>query len=97
MSSQEKAKLSNEILAFLSNHALIAANYDPDFDDEEDKFNGPDPSALYMAAMQLKNDQAPMDVHSDWSSGCYYPYTNARAKEWHDQLVASIKKHGETK
>ena len=50
-------QLANDILDFLDKYASISPNYNPDFDDDDDKYTGPDPGQLKIAAIKLKNGQ----------------------------------------
>jgi hypothetical protein len=86
------AQIASEILDFLSAHAKSKGDYDPRWDPEEDRFNGPDSSMLYAAASNLKKGLIPRKVHSDWGSGCYHPISDADAKAWHDRLVSQVNK-----
>lgn len=83
-------ELHEEIAEFLKKHAKIAASYDPEFDDEEDRFNGPDSSMLNCAAELMAQGKAPCLVHSEWGSGCYEPYYDGEARAWHDRLVDAV-------
>lgn len=84
--------LVSEIRNFLESHANISPNYDPDYDDPEDRFTGPDPSELSYAADILERGEKLESVpRSDWGSGCYGDYTDKQAKAWHDEIMKKIK------
>lgn len=82
-------ELAAEIRAFISKHAGIKPDYDPEFDDPEDRFTGPDASMLEAAAAYIEKERdIDFYVHSDWGSGTYHPYGDKVAKDWHDDLVS---------
>ncbi|WP_315922819.1 hypothetical protein [Mesorhizobium sp. SP-1A] len=85
--SDERTELAKEIRAFIDNHAKLSPSFDPQFDDPEDRFTGPDSALLSAAADALEADADYNYVHSDWGSGCYKPYADAKAQAWHDDLV----------
>lgn len=86
-----KKVLARQILEFLERYGQIRPDYDPNFEDEEDKFTGPDSAMLLVAARQLEQDQAPsFHVHSTWESGCYAPYSSQQGRELHDRLMKKI-------
>ena len=86
----DKQLLAMEILQFLDEHAKLSADYDSEWDDESFKFNGPDSTMLYDAAMKLKKDLTPARVQSDWGSGCYQPINDRTAQVIHNDLVSKI-------
>lgn len=88
--SDQKSDLVVEIIDFIEKHANISPSYDPDFDDPEDRFTGPDASLLNQAAIALETGQEYNFVHSDWGSGCYSPYGDDKARAWHDDLKQRI-------
>lgn len=88
--SIEMKQLANDILDFLDKYASISPNYNPDFDDDDDKYTGPDPGQLKIAAIKLKNGQKPNRVWSEWGSGCYKPYNSADGRKIHDDLLKRI-------
>ena len=88
----EMLLLSKEIDAFIAKYAKIKADFDPEFDDEEDRFNGPDASMMEAAAKQLADGQIPLRVHSDWGSGCYDTRVDSEGFKTHEDLVARIYK-----
>ena len=71
LQTEKMKKLSVDIFDFLSLYAKDSASYDPEFDDEEDRFNGPDSSMMFIAAKLLSQGRKPCVVLSDWGSGCY--------------------------
>lgn len=80
--------LVERIKNFLSNHAKIAADYDPDYDEPEARFNGPDSALLHTAMEAIKHGQKPPRLGSTWGSGCYRG--DQSAKQEHDALVALV-------
>jgi hypothetical protein len=87
----EHSELIAEIRDFIQKHAGISPNYDPKFDQPEDRFTGPDPSMLEGAAALLEaGKDIPFYVHSEWGSGCYKPYNDPEARTWHDDLVRKV-------
>lgn len=90
MDKQARSALAAEIAEFLLKHARVAADYDPAFDSPDARFNGPDAAMLNAAAAALQEDGEIPVVQSDWSSGCYSPYPDTRAKQWHDGLVRRL-------
>lgn len=82
----ERAELAAEIKEFIEKHANISPSYDPEHDDPEDRFTGPDASLMNHAALALEEDREFSFVHSDWGSGCYSPYGDKQARAWHDDL-----------
>ncbi len=70
------------------------ADYDPEYDDEEDVYGSPDAGNLFMIARQL-SEQGKLHeltrVDSSWESGGYSPYADPEARAKHDQLVVELK------
>lgn len=84
------AKLAEKIAKFLTLHANVSADYDPDFSDEEDLFASPDANILYCAQKLLEQQSflpKGFIVHSSWESGGYSPYNDAGARALHDEIV----------
>lgn len=88
----EMFKLSKEIKAFIAKYAKIKADYDPEYEDEEDRFNGPDSAMMELAAKQLEKGEIPIRVHSDWGSGCYNMFLDQDGFKVHEDLVSRIYK-----
>lgn len=88
----EMLQLSKEIKAFIAKYAKIKADFDPEWDDEDERFNGPDSAMMAVAAEQLANGQKPIRVHSGWSSGCYEMYLDSEGFKIHENLVDRIYK-----
>ena len=84
-------ELSNEIKSFVEKYAAINPNFDPEYDDDEDTYTGPDVGELLDAAMQLKRGVKPTRIHSDWGSGCYKPYTSKDGKMQHNSILKRIR------
>lgn len=79
-----------EIKDFIEKHANISPGYDPEYDEPEERFTGPDTMMLNLAAISLEKDENYPFVHSDWGSGCYHPYADTEARAWHDDLVKRV-------
>jgi len=88
----EMLQLSKEIQAFIAKYAKIKADFDSEFDDEEERFNGPDSAMMDIAAKQLADGQIPIRVHSDWASGCYDTRVDSEGFKAHEDLVDRIYK-----
>ena len=88
----EMMLLSLEINDFIAKYAKIKADYDPEYEDEEDRFNGPDSSMMEFAAKQLAKGEIPIRVHSDWASGCYKMFVDDNGLKTHEDLVSRIYK-----
>lgn len=86
----EKLQLAKEIKAFVEKYAKIRADFDPEWDEEEDRFNGPDSAMMAAAAEQLENGEKPLRVHSDWHSGCYKTNLDDKGFAMHQSLVERI-------
>jgi hypothetical protein len=82
--------LGNLISDFIHKHAVLRADFDAEFDDEEDKFSSPDSANLYLASKSLiENGSLPENYRCDssWESGGYTPYSDKDAREEHDAIV----------
>ena len=75
---------------FLSTYAKLSANYDPEYDDADERWNGPDSAMLDMASKAIKAGQTPQRVHSDIGSGCYKDYNDPIVQQEHDTIVAAV-------
>lgn len=84
--------LSQQIFDFLKKYAKTAADFDPVLDDESERFNGPDSSMLYSAALMLQNNEEPsrLFVHSDWHSGCYKTSLDDEGEKIHSSILKEI-------
>lgn len=83
-------QLSKEILAFLAKYAKDKADFDPEFEDEEERFNGPDSSMFYAAAKMLQAGRKPCAVLSGWGSGCYKTNVDDKGFEIHQHLLKRV-------
>lgn len=91
ITEQEKfLNLSQRIDSFLLNYACIKPDWDPKYDDVEDKYTSPDASMMKYCSEQLKNGIKPTRCFSEWSSGGYKPYTSVEGMELHNQLVKEV-------
>lgn len=86
----EKVQLITDIRDFLEEYAKIAANYNPDEDDYNERFNGPDSDSLNAAALQLEMEGYIFHpIYSDYGQGCYK--ISKEGKEIHDSLIERAK------
>lgn len=85
-------ELSKRIYKFLDKFAGIRPDYDPEYDDEEDKFTSPDASMLKYCADLLSKELKPTRCFSEWSSGGYNPFSSKEGREEHDYLVSEVYK-----
>lgn len=90
--SVDMQALAQRIYRFLEAYAAIRGDYDPEYDDEEDKYASPDASMLKGAADLLMAGQMPKRCWSEWGSGGYRPYASAEGRLEHDALVAELSK-----
>lgn len=89
----DRVKLAKEITDFLERHSIPSADYDPDFDNFEDRFNGPDSAMLYNAAEALKADVEFTRPLSSYGSGCYRPWPSKEVEAWHDRLLSQLSEY----
>ena len=90
----KRTVLALRIKNFLASHAELSADYDPEYDDEDDQFASPDASSFFAAYTYLKDDKMPpktFRVDSSWESGGYKPYSDTKARLMHDELVRSCR------
>lgn len=88
-----KQALAKNIFDFLETYAKIKADYDPEFEDPEDRFNGPDPSEMECAAKLLEKGETPNIPNSSWRSGCYkldLPSYEIKGEDIHNHLKEEI-------
>ena len=88
--TMDSKELSKEIFSFLDSHAKLAANYDPKYDDPEDRFNGPDSASLYAVAIALENELDFVMPFSSFGSGCYEPISDKEVSEKHNRIMSEI-------
>jgi hypothetical protein len=89
----DRLALADEITRFLDKHALIAANYDPEYDEPGDRFNGPDSGMMFAAAEGLRMDvEFPMP-HSSFHSGCYTPDNDKSVEAWHAEIKTKLREY----
>lgn len=85
-----RQNLANRIESFLNSHAVVAASYDPEYDDPEERWSSPDAAMMMVAAQNIRNGDPIIKVHSTWGSGGYKPYGDVEARKEHDMLLAEI-------
>lgn len=83
-------KLSERIDSFLLNYACVKPDWDPEFDEEDEKYTSPDASMLKYCSDLLKDGIKPTHCFSEWSSGGYKPYTSTEGFELHNELVKEV-------
>ena len=88
---EEKHDLIIKIQIFIDNYAIISPNFDPEKDDDLDKYVGPDIHEFITARKRLINGEIPNIVHSNFYSGCYK--NNHNARNFHDGLIERIKNY----
>lgn len=96
LSKMDSVELVKEIFDFLDAHAKTAADYDPDFDDVGERFNGPDSSMLFSAASRLMYGVSLIPVQSSWTSGCYKNMFDASLRAEHDALVDEVSRRAKS-
>lgn len=92
-------ELAKKIKLFLSRHACLNADFDPEFDDEDDKYASPDAGMLFAAQQSLERTGTlpnTLYMHSSWESGGYTPYTDKKARDQHDEIVKECKLQAST-
>lgn len=85
-------ELPDRIYKFLDKYAGIKPDFDPEYDDEEDKYTSPDASQLRYCADMLKVGKKPSRCFSEWSGGGYRPHSSKEGRDEHDKLVKEIYK-----
>lgn len=89
--TDEKLMLAKEIRSFIEKHAGLSANYDPKYDEPEDRFSSPDASMFEAAAIALEQGRdIDFYVHSEWGSGGYHPYNDKAAEALHDDIKSRV-------
>jgi len=88
----EKDKLVQRIWTFLDTYAKIRPDWDPEFDEEDEKYTSPDASILTYCARSIENGIKPQITDSSWSSGGYGPYMSKEGREEHDDIIKQIRK-----
>lgn len=87
-------ELSKQLFTFLEKFAEVRPDYDPEYEDKDEKFTSPDASILFAAATLL-NEQGvlPHDfsLFSSWGSGGYKPYDDTIGQATHAALVNKAK------
>jgi hypothetical protein len=85
-------ELAERIYKFLNKYAGIRPDWDPEFDDEDDKYTSPDASQMKYCADMLSRELKPLQCWSEWSSGGYKPYSSKEGRAEHNYLVKEIYK-----
>lgn len=84
-------RLAKRIYKFLDKYAVIKADYDPDFEEDAEKYASPDAATLRYCADMLVEGLQPVPCWSEWGSGGYKPYNSIEGKKEHDELVAKLR------
>lgn len=92
VSNNELKDLSNRIYLFLDKYAGIRPDWDPKYDDDEDKYTSPDASQMKYCADMISKGLKPEQCWSEWSGGGYKPYSSKEGREEHDFLIKEIYK-----
>ena len=71
---------------------MVSPNYDPTYDDEDDKFTSPDASQLKYCADMLSSGRIPKSCNSSWESCGYKEYSSVSARSEHDYIVKEVYK-----
>ncbi len=82
--------LSNDIKKFIDEYAKIRPDYDEIYDEDDEKYTGPDVGMLLYASELLKRGEKPTGIWSDWGSGCYGRYSDNVGRDLHDSLIKRI-------
>ncbi len=86
-------KLAKRIRRFVDKYAGVRPDYDPDYDDFDEMYTGPDPYELLSVAEAIEAGREYRYPHSNWGSGCYKPYTSKKGELEHDDIMSEIKKY----
>lgn len=85
-------ELANRIDLFIDKYAGISPNYDPEYDDLDEKYTSPDAYEMLRCSITLKDNKIPHYCHSQWSSGGYKPYTSIEGRLEHDDIMKELSK-----
>lgn len=85
-------QLAKRIYIFLEKYAGIRPDFNPEYDEDYEKYTSPDASMMRYCADMLNEEKKPERCFSEWGSGGYEPYTSKEGKEEHDYLVKEIYK-----
>lgn len=88
--------IAQEVFSFLEKYSKIGADYDPQYDEPEERFNGPDSSMFHSAALLMADGKKPIIVHSDWHSGCYKTNLDTEGERIHKELLQTVNKLART-
>lgn len=90
----DPVNLAFRIKEFLSLYAIVRPDFDPEYDDEEERFVSPDASILFAAQKILEVESALPEsffVDSSWDSGGYSPRNDAAGRAMHNQIVTECR------
>lgn len=90
MEKTTSKELAEKIFAFLKRCALERADFDPEWDDEEDRYASPDASMMKAAAESLLAGKKPDRVLSGWSMSGAYRGTEEDGKE-HKEILDALR------
>lgn len=84
--------LEADIKEFLDQHAGIRGDYDPEWDEPDERFSSPDASELLHVAHSLAAGWAITHMpNASWESGGFKPYSDQEARAKFDALMERIK------
>jgi hypothetical protein len=85
--------LADAIDSFLKEHGGIKADYDPELDEPEERWNSPDASDLEMISKTIRAGRGILHYpHSDWNHGGYRPGNSADGRAKHDHILSEIRR-----
>ena len=84
-------ELATIIYKFLEKYAKIRPDFDPEFDDDNEKYTSPDASILRYCADVLNECKVPNMSYSSWESGGYAPYNSHEGRIEHDCIISDIR------
>lgn len=90
---ESEFQLADRIESFLDSYGKVAADYDPEYCDPDERWNGPDSAMLDMAAKAIRSGRVPPVVHSDIGSGCYRNYFDPAVQAEHQAILDAITRH----
>lgn len=79
----DRLELAVEIRSFLAKHAKLTPTVPAEW-------SSPDAYELEAAAAALEQGGEVRYPHSEWGSGGYQPYVDAKAQAWHDRIIRSV-------
>lgn len=90
--NNEMHMLANRIYKFLDKYAGIKADYDPEYDSDDEKYSSPDAAMLRYFADSLMKGNVVDRCWSEWSGGGYKPYSSREGRNEHDDIMSQVYK-----